>query len=37
MDDFVSKPTRLDDVRDALDRVIDRGVATAKPHLRVDG
>jgi signal transduction histidine kinase/CheY-like chemotaxis protein len=37
MDDFVSKPTKLDDVRAALDRVIDRGVATAKPHLPVDG
>ena len=27
MDDFVSKPTRLDDVRAALDRVLDRDLA----------
>ena len=31
MDDFVSKPTKLDDVRAALDRVIDRGLADATP------
>ncbi|HEY3285908.1 MAG TPA: response regulator [Gemmatimonadaceae bacterium] len=31
MDDFVSKPTRLDDVRAALDRVIDRGLDEALP------
>ncbi|MBM3907759.1 MAG: response regulator [Gemmatimonadetes bacterium] len=37
MDDFVSKPTKLDDVRAALDRAIDRGVASAQPHLKVDG
>jgi len=30
MDDFVSKPTKLDDVRRALDRVIDVGVAAAR-------
>jgi CheY-like chemotaxis protein len=37
MDDFVSKPTKLDDVRSALDRVIDRGVAaTAMPSLPPD-
>jgi CheY-like chemotaxis protein len=34
MDDFVSKPTKLDDVRAALDRVIDRGVAAAIPAKR---
>ncbi len=31
MDDFVSKPTKLDDVRGALNRVIDRGLATTLP------
>ncbi|MDQ8155618.1 MAG: response regulator, partial [Gemmatimonadota bacterium] len=31
MDDFVSKPTKLDDVRAALDRVIDRGVGANHP------
>ena len=34
MDDFVSKPTRLDDVRAALDRVLERDLALrAKRHL----
>jgi CheY-like chemotaxis protein len=37
MDDFVSKPTKLDDVRAALDRAIDRGVSSAQPHFKVDG
>ncbi len=32
MDDFVSKPTKLDDVRAALDRVLDRGLARAMPQ-----
>jgi len=31
MDDFVRKPTRLDDVRGALDRVLDRGLGSAVP------
>jgi signal transduction histidine kinase/CheY-like chemotaxis protein len=31
MDDFVSKPTRLDDVRAALDRILDRGLSQAMP------
>ncbi len=31
MDDFVGKPTKLDDVRAALDRVIDRGLQAALP------
>ncbi len=31
MDDFVSKPSKLDDVRAALDRVIDRGMSDALP------
>ncbi len=34
MDDFLSKPTKLDDVRAALDRVIDRGLAAALPAPR---
>jgi CheY-like chemotaxis protein len=32
MDDFVSKPTKLDDVRAALDRILDRDLAHAVPH-----
>ncbi len=35
MDDFVSKPTKLDDVRRALDRVIDLGVAAERPPAHV--
>ncbi len=31
MDDFVSKPTKLDDVRAALDRVLDREIAESVP------
>jgi len=31
MDDFVSKPTKLDDVRAALDRVLDRDIALSVP------
>jgi CheY-like chemotaxis protein len=30
MDDFVSKPTKLDDVRAALDRVLDRDLAESE-------